>query len=85
MGNSFNRENTGCPCKDCTERKPGTGCHDRCAKYGAWREKHDKKKKAEREYNEAIHNMSDAKRRETWRKQRYSRQGGKLSSKIQNN
>ena len=57
---------------DCTERQPGTGCHDRCEKYKAWQEKESRRKEAMRKENEGIP-MSDAKRKAIWRSQRYSR------------
>ena len=29
------------PCHGCTKRKPGTGCHDRCEEYKAFRKELD--------------------------------------------
>lgn len=70
---SFNRENSsGCPCRGCPDRQPGTGCHDRCERFKAWRVKVDKKNEAERAYHQSNDTMSESKKREMWRKKRYS-------------
>lgn len=60
-----------CPCCGCKDRKPGTGCHDRCEQYLKW-------KKDLTERNKSVHlrnvnYMSDQKQRAIWRSQRYSR------------
>ena len=63
----------GCPCNGCEERQPGTGCHDRCAKFREWHDLQEKKKQVKRE-KDGVVAMSDAKRKAIWRSQRYGRQ-----------
>ena len=71
-GSVWGGYDNGCPCKGCTERKPGTGCHDRCEQFKAWKEKEEKKKEAKREAESTVI-ISDAKRKAIWRSQRYGR------------
>ena len=66
------RRTSNCPCYGCEDRQPGTGCHDRCERYKAWKGKEDEKKKARREES-AVVPMSDAKRKAIWRSKRYGR------------
>lgn len=72
MGNNYNKSFTpDSPCHGCTERKPGTGCHDRCERFGEWRNVVQKINKAEQAMNPDI--MSEASKRELWRRNRYIR------------
>ena len=71
---AFNRGGTlGCPCGGCDERS--AACHDRCDKFKAWRVKVDARRQKEREYNASNNTMSEAKRKELWKRKRYSVQG----------
>lgn len=71
---TFNRVDTGCPCKGCTDRVPDPKCHGTCEKYKAWREELDKRNEAERTYHKSQDTMSDAKKRALWKSKRYQRQ-----------
>lgn len=79
-----NHNNTHCPCYQCEDRKPGTGCHDRCERFLAWKKKQDERNANERKMN-GVDIMSDAKKKAIWRKKRYGRQGGRMSSRDTNN
>lgn len=77
---AFNRgADNGCPCKGCEERKPGTGCHDRCDRYKAWKKKVDDRNEAERKDRERFDVMSDANKKRMWKKQswKYQNAGGR--------
>lgn len=41
------------PCKGCQERY--YGCHDRCERFGQWKEKLHERKAREKEYNRQAH------------------------------
>ena len=79
---TFNRDGkTDCPCKGCDERHEA--CHDRCERYRAWQATVAKRNEARRAAYENADLLSDAQKRNIWRKQRYSSQGRKLSSREQ--
>lgn len=70
----FNRASShGCPCRGCTDRQPGTGCHDRCERFQAWRKKLDERNKKERQFHQSNDTMSEDKKKHLWRSKRYSR------------
>lgn len=74
---AWNRtNNNGCPCKDCQDRQPGTGCHDRCEKFQAWRKKLDERNEEERRERNSCDVMSDAKKKAMWKKQNWKRRYG---------
>ena len=49
------------PCKGCTEREPG--CHDRCARYKAWRAEWDNYKEKHRTTFDANRAAFDGRKR----------------------
>ena len=74
MGWNNMDNNNNCPCKGCTDRFPA--CSDHCKKteFLEWKAKKDKAKKENRRYQESFDVLSDAKKREIWRKSRYGKQ-----------
>ena len=60
-----------CPCKkDCPERS--ADCHGKCQRYKDWRVVQDARNEAERNANKARYTLNEDKKRELWRKKRYS-------------
>ena len=60
-------KNNGCPCYLCEKRKPGTGCHDKCEEFKAWKAGQEELKAEERKQH-GVNTMSDAKRKALARK-----------------
>ena len=70
---NFTRRNIDdCPCDGCTERYPA--CHDYCEdKYKPWKKKKDEERERERQYRMSLDTMSESKKRELWKNNRYQR------------
>lgn len=70
---AFNRSNSrGCPCKDCEKRT--LTCHGFCEAYAEWKKAEAAIKEAREKERQRFNTMSDAKKKEIWRRNRYSRQ-----------
>lgn len=66
--------NTRCPCKECGDRVPEPNCHGYCDRYIAWQAENRERNEKNRVEQQGKNVISEAKRRELWRKKRYSRQ-----------
>lgn len=73
LGFNRNNRNCDCPCNGCEPPKRHVGCKSDCPEWEPWLKVKEARDKAERE-REAGTIISDSKRKEIWRRQRYCRQ-----------
>lgn len=61
--------NQDCPCAECPDRE--IGCHGKCEKYKAWREKLNEIRAEDYKRREGYKTVSDTAVRQMWRKLRW--------------